>query len=89
MRNTRINYLVSYGGETKCVAEWAERYGVRSELVYTRLVKLGWTFEEAVGLCRHITRSRGDSFYRVPYVERGLAVAGGVGDPEAGCCGQG
>jgi hypothetical protein len=47
-RNTRVNYLVEHDGETKCLAEWAEQYGFSPSVLYTRLVKLGWTFEKAV-----------------------------------------
>lgn len=70
MRNTRVNYLLEYEGETKCVAEWAEKYGVRVGLLYTRLVKLGWTFEEAVGRRAHVPQYT-DGFYKTPLKERG------------------
>lgn len=46
-RNTRSNVLVEHDGETLCVAEWAERYGICPSLLHSRL-KAGWCFEAAV-----------------------------------------
>ncbi len=70
MRNTRVNYLVEHNGETKCVAEWAEQYGMSPSVLYARLVKLGWTFEQASG--RHVyVRPHIDPLYRTPMKERG------------------
>lgn len=71
MRNTRVNRLIEYKGKRKCVAEWAEQYGVRPGILYVRLFKSGWTFEEAVGLCRRIRHWHGDPFYKIPEAERG------------------
>lgn len=68
-RNTRANYLLEYGGETKCVSEWADQYGVSSSILYSRLVKLGWTFEEAVGRRVHVRRAT-DPFYKTPLRDR-------------------
>lgn len=73
MRNTRVNHLVEHAGETKCIAEWAEQYGISSSCLYARLVKLGWTFEKAVGHFVHI-RPHIDPIYRVPMKERGLGL---------------
>lgn len=47
-RNTRRNYLIEHNGETRCVSDWAEYYGFSPGILYTRLVKLGWTFDKAV-----------------------------------------
>jgi len=69
-RNKRVNYLVEHDGETKCVAGWAERYGVSTTILYTRLVKLGWTFEEAVSRRVHVRRNS-DAFYLTPMKDRG------------------
>ena len=46
-RNMRSNVMVEHDGETLCLAEWAERYGVGPEQLNYRL-KTGWSFEEAV-----------------------------------------
>jgi hypothetical protein len=71
MRNTRFNHLIEHNGERKCIGEWAEQYKVLPVVLYARLVKLGWTFEEAVGLRNHIRHSYGDPFYRIPLEDRG------------------
>lgn len=69
-RNTRRNYRVFYNGETKCIAEWADQYGVSQPILYTRLVKLGWPFEEAAGIRPRVFLSK-DPFYLTPMKERG------------------
>lgn len=73
-RNTRVNYLVEHGGETKCVAEWAEQYGIKPTILYSRLVALGWTFEKAISWPVYVRPSRArHPHYRVPMKERGAA----------------
>lgn len=47
-RNTRRNRLLTVNGETRVLAEWCEKVGLRQGLVFYRL-KLGWTPEEALG----------------------------------------
>lgn len=37
MRNTRYNRLVSYQGQTRCVAEWAEILGIKRKILINRL----------------------------------------------------
>lgn len=71
-RNKRVNYLVEHDGETKCVTEWAEQYGIKPSVLYYRLVKLGWTFEKSVSwpsFSRSFARSC-NPHYRVPMKER-------------------
>lgn len=41
-RNKTSNRLVSHAGETLCVAEWAERIGIRQDILLWRLDR-GWT----------------------------------------------
>lgn len=41
-RNTRSNALVTIGGETKCIAEWAEQSGIPASRIWARKNKLGW-----------------------------------------------
>ncbi len=65
-RNTRKNVMVTHGGETLCVSEWAERYGVRSSLLNSRL-KAGWSFEDAVSPPTLITDA---NFLRTPISQR-------------------
>jgi hypothetical protein len=69
-----VNYLVEYDGETKCVAEWAEQYGIKTTILYARLVSLGWTFEKSVSWPVSVrnTRTR-HPHYRVPMKARDSA----------------
>jgi hypothetical protein len=46
-RNKRNNRLLTYKGETHCVAEWAEILGINPYTIYTRLHK-GWSTEMAL-----------------------------------------
>lgn len=46
-RNTSCNRLITLDGESRCVAAWAEIYGVSPDLIYDRL-RLGWPHAEAV-----------------------------------------
>lgn len=46
-RNSRRNRLLTIGGETLCLAEWAERTGIKPGTIHTRL-KLGWPAERAI-----------------------------------------
>ncbi len=68
-RNTRNNVLVEHDGETLCVAEWAERYGVSASLLHGRL-RAGWSFENAVS---PEVRSGDAGFYSTPLSKRDRA----------------
>lgn len=46
-RNRRTTRLITYHGETKSIAEWAEQYGLRQSTLYDRL-SYGWTFEKCL-----------------------------------------
>lgn len=46
-RNTRANRLLTYGGETHCLAEWAELVGIVTTTLKKRLDS-GWTMEQAL-----------------------------------------
>jgi len=46
-RNRRVQRLITYNGETKCIAEWAEQYGMNQNTLRSRF-NLGWDFERAV-----------------------------------------
>lgn len=46
-RNTRVNRIVTIGGKSRCVAEWADIYGIRAGLVRGRLHR-GWPDEVAL-----------------------------------------
>jgi hypothetical protein len=47
-RNKGTTRTLTYEGETLCLADWAERFGVGRGTVHYRLSQ-GWTFEEAFG----------------------------------------
>jgi hypothetical protein len=46
-RNTRQNRILEYNGEALCMAEWAERLGVRPQRIHARL-KRGWSVARAL-----------------------------------------
>ncbi len=45
-RNTRVNRRIAYNGETHCVAEWAEIFGIPMKLLSARINK-GWSMKDA------------------------------------------
>lgn len=47
MRNTRRNNMITYKGDTKCLAEWAEILGMNRYTLFNRISRLGWTVEES------------------------------------------
>ena len=47
-RNTVSNQLVSFQGETLCLAEWAERKGIKPLTLRARIFEYGWTVERAM-----------------------------------------
>lgn len=47
MRNVRYNRQISYMGETLCLAEWAERYGLNYHTLYNR-ISSGTSIEKAL-----------------------------------------
>ena len=43
-RNRRSNRLITLNGETKCLADWVDHYGIAPyETVRHRIAQLGWT----------------------------------------------
>lgn len=46
-RNTRVNRLITFNGETKCLAAWAESTGLTSSAILHRISR-GWSIEEAL-----------------------------------------
>lgn len=46
-RNKRTNRMVTFRGETKCVAEWASAFGVSRNIILYRL-DTGWSVEDAL-----------------------------------------
>jgi hypothetical protein len=49
-RNRRNNRQITFNGETLCLAEWAERIGIKSNALQARLNVYGYTVEEALTL---------------------------------------
>lgn len=47
-RNRRSNHLITFGGETLCIKEWAERLNISKGTLRQRLNK--WTIEKAMTL---------------------------------------
>lgn len=46
-RNTRNNHMVTYKGETHCVAEWAEIKNINYQTLLRR-INIGWNIEDAL-----------------------------------------
>ena len=56
-RNRRSNRLITYQGETLCMAEWAEKFGLTRDLISYR-IRAGWGVEKALETpVRPISRS--------------------------------
>lgn len=48
MRNKRNNVLVSYNGQTRCIAEWSEITGIPYRTLLMRIQRSHWTPEKAL-----------------------------------------
>ena len=46
-RNKRNNVTLTYNGETKCITEWAEMYGITRSKIYQR-IRSGWSDPEEI-----------------------------------------
>ena len=49
LRNTRRNRQLTFKGETKCLSAWAEDFGFSAQLLWSRIVRSGWSVEKALG----------------------------------------
>ncbi len=47
-RNRRNNKLLTYKGQTKCLAEWAEDFGLSQHTLWARLEILKWELSRAL-----------------------------------------
>lgn len=47
-RNQRSNRLLTFHGETRSIAEWAERIGIGAKAIRARLDLLGWSVEKTL-----------------------------------------
>lgn len=46
-RNKTSNHLVTYNGQTKCIADWADDLGIKQKTLRARLVDHGMTVQDA------------------------------------------
>lgn len=46
-RNTKRNRLIEYNGETKCLAEWADIFGIKSSVIKDRIFRYNWPIDRA------------------------------------------
>ena len=46
-RNQVTNRLISWNGQTKCLADWAEHLNINTNTLYARLTKYQWSVERA------------------------------------------
>lgn len=57
-RNKRNNCLLEYKGQTKCVQDWAENIGIKSDVIFARLCQ-GWSIERTLTTpVKHKTKTR-------------------------------
>lgn len=47
-RNSSQNRMISFRGQTKCLAEWCEDLKLNYARVYARLFRLNWSIEDAL-----------------------------------------
>lgn len=47
-RNKRNNRLITFNGETLCLAEWAEKTGLSRNAIRFRIDRRGWSIEKAL-----------------------------------------
>jgi hypothetical protein len=64
-RNTRRNRYITHNGETLCVSGWADRFGISSKVLSSRINKQGWDFVKAISKsvrpCERIFAYNGES----------------------------
>lgn len=49
-RNCRDNHYLTYNGKTQCLADWADETGIHPRALRNRIMRLGWTVEQALSL---------------------------------------
>ena len=47
-RNKRNNRLLTYRGKTQCVTDWAKEIGVAPEVLFSRILRYGWSTKKAL-----------------------------------------
>ncbi len=48
VRNTRVNHLLTYNGETKTIVEWSEIVGILPDTIQKRISRCKWPVEKAL-----------------------------------------
>jgi len=46
-RNKRDNHLITFGGKTQCLTDWAEEIGIKQETILKRF-RISWSIEKAL-----------------------------------------
>ena len=46
--NKRSNHYLTYNGETLTLAQWAKKFGINKNTLYSRIVKYGWNVERSL-----------------------------------------
>lgn len=47
-RNTRVNRVLEFRGESRCLTEWAEMFGLPDATIQYRLDVMGWDVDKAL-----------------------------------------
>lgn len=47
-RNTRACEMLTYNGETKNIADWADQFGINYRTIKSRTYQMGWSAEKAI-----------------------------------------
>jgi hypothetical protein len=48
LRNTSVNHLLTFNGQTKCLSDWSEETGMSVSLIRQRIDLYGWSVEDAL-----------------------------------------
>lgn len=62
-RNKRTNVMLTFNGQTRCIADQPRLLGFRSYTIYNRL-KLGWSVEKALTTPLDLTKVHNDKHRR-------------------------
>lgn len=52
-RNTRVNRMITYKGETMVMTDWANRLGIKVKTLSQRINGYGWSYERALNTGRN------------------------------------
>ena len=57
-RNKTSSRLLTYRGETKCLADWADEFGINPSTLWARLNVRGWCASDALTIPRYKSPKR-------------------------------